>query len=107
MSDETLPPRTTSTPPSATAYRIGTISVNKEGMFWVHWTGEHAGQGGLEFGAGNMGSTDLAFLLKSVGKNMLRCKEQYVKGIELIEAKRLNEAAKAAETTEEVTDAQG
>lgn len=58
-------------------WRIGTISIDENGMWWVYWLGFHAQQGGIEFSPGNMGMNNIEDLLTIVAKDMQRCEGHY------------------------------
>lgn len=64
-------------------YKLGTISIDSDGTYWVDWVGEHDGG----FGAGNLGSEEIDVLLRIVGNNMLKCDISYKDKVAMIETK--------------------
>jgi hypothetical protein len=42
-----------------TKYKIGEVSISKDGTFWIGYYGKHAEQGGVSFQWGEIGTNSL------------------------------------------------
>ena len=60
-------------------WKLGDISIDDNGYFWVNWLGSHAGQGGMQFCMGNMGGESAKDILAWVGKDLDQNKNMYQK----------------------------
>jgi hypothetical protein len=68
------------------AYTVGQILLDKDGMWHVHFLGEHLTPQGIVFGPGSKRSKSLAELFKVVRLSLNRSKRIYMENIADLEA---------------------
>jgi hypothetical protein len=67
-----------------TAYHIGNISIDVDGVYWINWWGRNTDG---KMGQLVRGSTDIGALLKSVTKNMHRNKQEILEKVKELDGK--------------------
>ena len=66
-------------------YKVGHISVDADGQWWVHWAGTYLDEGEVAFGPRKTGGYNLTQALNVVRLNLERCKDLYVDQIRALE----------------------
>lgn len=67
---------------SEKTFKLGTISMDEDGIWWVHWAGTYKEDGDLKFGPRNIGNRNLNTVFNIVQSDMRNCKAIYLYQIE-------------------------